>query len=113
MKRILLSLLLSIVFLGSWFSLLFILEEFNIASDENIEVISIPIRFPKYLYIDVLQFKFPENEVKQAIIILFAILFDVFIYGFVFYFIIILLDKFRKKKSVDKINTPPEPPMFN
>lgn len=112
MKRILFSLLCSSTLLVLWLFISLVLEFSKLFNHDTIEKLAIPFRLPKYIYIDILQLQSPEDTLQSVILVSSAILFNILLYSFIFYGGIMLFSKIRKKPQIEKIETPPEPPVF-
>ena len=113
MKRILLSILASFVFIGSLFTLLFILEEGFGVSEEKTYYLTFPVRIPSFIYFNILNLQEPTTELAAVPIIIAALLFNVILYSSIFYLVLTLLARFRRKPKIEGIENPPEPPIFN
>ena len=113
MKRILMSLAASIIFITLLFILVFILEEVFSVSEEKTAILTIPVKIPSYIYYDVLHLREPHNDLVLVPIILAALIFNLILYSSIFYLAFTLFAQIRRKPKIEGIETPPDPPIFN
>jgi hypothetical protein len=112
MRRILISLLLSIFFFILVLSVSFVPYELQIIDFEKSQLIAFPIRFPFIIYLH-FRGKVPDPNFFEIIIVVVLILFDIVFYVLIFYVLLTFINKFKKKQITDKITNPPEPPVFD
>ena len=118
MKRILLSLFISFAILTLWVTSIFFLEEYQIVSAETSFNLMTPIRFPVYIYENILGFEISYSEsedddltLKVAILTLVFIVINIIFYSIFIYFILSFIKKLIRKDKPDNA-LPPEPPVF-
>ena len=92
MKRVFFSLFLSFSLLILWLTLSAILEFYFLAY-ETVEKLAIPFRLPAYLYLYVLKLHIPQSEAQSILLGLTAFLFNILLYGLIFYLLITLFPR--------------------
>ncbi len=111
MKRILLSLLFSAVFITFYVSIIIIIKVVFDIGDETTKPFAIPMRLPSYLYYDVLNLQNNDDNVLEGVFLVsLAIVFNVVMYAPIFYLVLTLFSK--RNPKVEKSEFPPEPPNF-
>lgn len=120
MKRLAISVFISLAILILWASISISLESFEFISEETSNTLATPFRLPTYIYQDILGYETPYFESEEDInpqeimLILYAILLNVLIYSGILYLIISVFMRFvKKKKENNKNEKPPNPPVFN
>jgi hypothetical protein len=111
-KRIFLSVVLSLVFIGLLISIPYILLSRQMIGSQTSYLLALPVRFPFIVYTNLLGFGVPKQDLTGILILFGFILFDLIFYALIFFGILSLIANFRREKTAESADVPPEPPVF-